>query len=93
MNHLINLSVPISIPIDKEEIKAEILGRIASEVNKVLYREMGWSREQDAEPLREMVREEIRRMIEENRNTIIDVAAKEVMRRAERRRAVREATN
>lgn len=93
MNHLINLSIPVSIPINEKEIKGEILGRIAAEVNDVLYQEMGWSREQDAEPLREMVREQIREMIEENRNTIIDVAAKEVMRRAERRRAVREATN
>lgn len=91
MNQLINLSVPISIPIDEREIKEEILGRIADEVNKVLYQEMGWNRDRDAEPLREMVKEQIREMIEENRNTIIDVAAKEVIRRAERRKAVREA--
>lgn len=91
MDQLIDLSIPIRIPINEKEIKEEILGRIASEVNKVFYREMGWNREQDAEPLREIVREEIRKMIEENRNTIIDVAAKEVIRRSGRRKAVREA--
>lgn len=90
MDHMIDLSVPIRIPIDEREIKEEILGKIASEVNKLLYRELPWSREQDAEPLREMVKEQIREIIEENKGIIVDEAVKEVVKRAERRRAARE---
>ena len=93
-------SVPVTIGVDEERIAKEIecnvenrvVDKITEDVKKVMFERRSYydDRCDDPAPIRRMVREEIVKILEDNKDVIIEAAAKELAEKLSRTKAVKE---
>lgn len=93
-------SVPVTIGVDEEKIareieanvEAKVVANITKEVKKQLFREdYYYGKKEDPEPLRNMIKTEIRRILDKNEDLIIKEAAKLLVEKMARTKAVKDA--
>lgn len=91
-------SVPVTIGVDEEKIaneihnnvESQVIGRVTEEVKKMMFRNTGWA-QYDKEPLREMVANEVEKVVETYKDDIIELAAEKLADKLSRSKAVKEA--
>lgn len=92
-------SVPVTIGVDEERIAKEIeknvedrvVAKITDEIKEVIYKK-GYYGTESNEPLRSMINNQIRNVIQINEELIIQEAAKILADKMARSKACREAT-
>lgn len=93
--------VPVVIGIDEERIAREIerdveqqvVNKITDELKAIIYKKRYYDGAfdiHDPEPLREMVRREITKIIQDKEDVIVDAAAEKLADKLSRTKAVRE---
>ena len=94
-------SVPVTIGVDEERIAREIendvenrvVNKIYDELKKIMYKNRYYDGAPDIhnpEPLRDMVRHEITKVIQDKEDVIIEAAAEKLADKLSRTKAVRE---
>ena len=94
-------SVPITIGVNEEDIAREIeknveqqvVNKVYEELKEIIYKREYYMRkcdESNPEPLREMVKREVSRVIQDKEDVIIDAAAEKLADKMSRMKAVRE---
>lgn len=92
-------SIPVTIGVDEERIAQEVtknvenrvIENITNEVKKIMFeKSYYYGRDLSDEPLRNMVKYEIKRLLADKEDAIIDAAAKELADKLVRTKAVKE---
>lgn len=95
-------SVPVTIGVDEEKIAQNIeenveqmvANKITGELKRVMYAKRGWGRssydEDDLTPLREIVKDEVAKVLVDHQDEILDAAAKALAEKLARSKAVKE---
>ena len=95
-------SVPVTIGVDEEKIAQNIeenveqlvVNKISTEVKRVICARRGWGRtgfdEDDLSPLREIVKDEVAKVLADHQDEILDAAAKALAEKLARSKAVKE---
>lgn len=91
-------SVPVTIGVDEERIAKEIeanveeqvVNRITTEVKNIMFRKTGWDN-YDKEPLRNMITDEVEKIVMDYKENIIQLAAEILADKLSRMKAVKEA--
>lgn len=93
-------SVPVTIGVDEEKIareieanvEAKVVANITKEVKKQMFREdYYYGKKEDPEPMRNMIKAQINRILEKHEDLIIQEAAKLLCEKMARSKAVKEA--
>lgn len=94
-------SVPITIGVNEESIareieknvEAQVVNKVYEELKEIIYKREYYMRKPDEtnpEPLREMVRREVSKVIQDNEQLIIEAAAEKLADKLSRTKAVKE---
>ena len=93
-------SVPVTIGVDEEKIAKEVqanveeqvTNRIITETKKVMFKKRGYYSDKydDPEPLREMVKEEVKNIVMKRQDEIVEMAATALAEKLARSKAVKE---
>lgn len=94
-------SVPVTIGVDEEKIakeiendvKNQVINKITEEVKKTIYRTNYYGKidERDNLPLKEIVSEEVHKVITNKESEIVELAAKYLAEKMAKTKAVKEA--
>lgn len=93
-------SVPVTIGVNeeaiakeiKENVEHQVIEKINGEVKRQIFNHRyGWGKEsEDSEPLKNMIKDEIRNVLEDNHGLIIKLAATILAEKLARTKAVKE---
>ena len=93
MEHIIQLAISVEdekiVKRVEQTAEEQIIDRITKKVEGIIYEKRFYGSDTSDEPLRRMVREQIEKVIEENKETILDAASKHLADKLARTKAAK----